>query len=90
MAGSESHSKARVQFECVHLLSRILKTVKGLTSPTPCLALCDPAFCFEGKQLISKRQKGKQSQYDVWEPEEGPMRVRLILTAHKHWQTSMV
>lgn len=60
MAGSESHSKARVQFEWVHLLSRILKTVKGLTSPTPCLALCDPAFCFEGKQLISKGKKGSK------------------------------
>ena len=90
MAGPESHSKPRVQFECVHLLSRIPKRVKGLSSPPPCLALCDPAFCFEGKQLISKRQKGKQSQYDIWESEEGPIWVRLMLTAYKHRQTSMV
>lgn len=89
MTGPESHSKARVQFECIHLLSRILKRVKGLTSLCLYLVLCDPAFCFEGKHLISERPKGKQSKLISGSLRKNPVVVRMILTAYKHGQMSI-
>ena len=66
IAGPESHSKARVQFEGVHLLSRILKPEEGKGSNQPPSLPCFmwPSFLFWGEAPYF--QKAKREAKSIW------------------------